>query len=76
MIIKLYRKTESFTHNCGYYKTDASDSVIENIIKDIKKDNKLAINDFGNAVVTILKARGYECEEYEIKSFGYSDLQK
>lgn len=76
MVINLYRTvTDSVTggfHNCGYYETDATESVIEDIVRSIKDDNKLAIKDFSCAVVNILKARGYMCEEYEIKTFGYS----
>lgn len=76
MVFNLYRNlkdsvTDGF-FNCGYYETDATESVIEEIVNNIKDDNKLAIKDFSCAVVNILKARGYTCEKYEIKSFGYS----
>lgn len=74
MVINLYRNLDTViggSHNCGYYKTDASEEVINGIIEDLKKDDKLKICDFAEAVETILKARGYSCEEYKIKSFGY-----
>lgn len=76
MVMQLYRSIENFTtsnfHDCGYYETDASEEVVSEIVASIEKDNKLNIEKFSDAVVTILKARGYSCEPYEIKRFGYS----
>lgn len=77
MVFNLYRcKKDSPTDgyfNCGFYKTNATKDVVEKIISDIKQDDILAIKDFSNAVTTIIKARGYTCEEYIIEKFGYSD---
>lgn len=77
MIFNLYRElkdsvTDGF-HNCGYFETDAPESVIEETVNLIRSDNKLEISQFGDSVCTILKARGYYCERYKIKSFGYSN---
>ena len=76
MVFNLYRSKDGCAggdsyFNCGYYETDATEKVIKEIVASIKEDDRLGICDFGNAVITILKARGYKCEEYEIKSFGY-----
>lgn len=76
MVFNLFRIVkDSVTgglYNCGYYETDAPENVVKEIVATIEADNKLAIKDFSCAVVNILKARGYMCEEYEIKTFGYS----
>lgn len=80
MIFNLYRcVTDSPIngyHNCGYYETDAPKEIIEKIVCDIQEDDRLAIKDFSNAVVAILRARGYICEEYIIESFGIFKLMK
>ena len=76
MVFNLFRRVKDSVyddlHNCGYYETDAPENVIKEIVASIEADNKLAIKDFSRAVVNILKTRGYMCEEYEIKTFGYS----
>ena len=76
MVMQLYRNIERFEptyfRNFGYYETDASEDVVSEIIKSIEKDKKVSVDKFADAVVTILKARGYSCEHYEVKRFGYS----
>lgn len=74
MVFNLYRIVNGAIKtrfNCGYYKTDAPEAVVEEIVEMIETDNKINIEEFGNSVVSILKARGYKCEEYDVKIFGY-----
>ena len=74
MVFSLWRSAGgNHLQYCGYYETDATEDVIEEIVNSIKKDNKLPIKDFAPSVVAILRARGYTCEEYKIRSFGYTN---
>lgn len=76
MLFNLYRRdSDSLTNNyfdCGSYETDAPIEIVKKIVNDIKEDGKIGISEFSNAVVTILKARGYACNSYEIRKIGYS----
>ena len=76
MIFNLYRTIRDSVidgyHNCGYFETDAPECIVEEIVKSIESDNRLSISQCSSSVCTRLKARGYLCEPYEIKSFGYS----
>jgi len=61
-------------HPCGdsYSKiilTDASETIVEEIIESIKQDNKLFVGRQQEAITDILKIRGYSVEIINQKIF-------
>lgn len=76
MIFSLYRNVKDSPtgghYECGTYETDATEDVVEEIVNVLEKENKIKILEFGESVKSILVARGYACEKFEVKRFGYS----
>ena len=76
MIFSLYRDIKDSPtgghFNCGTYKTDATEDVVKGIVDILEKEDKVKITEFGESVKSILIARGYDCEQFKVKQFGYS----
>lgn len=71
MLVSLYSKVDSVigndTHDHGLYETDATLDIINKIAEDIKADKKLNPMLSAEALVNILKARGYSCSPVDAK---------
>lgn len=71
MLFQLFKNVDDKPLSLGYYETNATDVIIKDIVADLDTDGLLDLNGIKKAVPTILRARGYICEEKEIKKFGY-----
>lgn len=68
MIFQLTKYINETRYDCGTYETDAPEEVVEGIIKDFEADGHW-FHPLSDAVVSILKIRGYTCEEFTINKF-------
>ena len=71
MLISLYSKVDGAigkgTHDHGLYETDATLDIVNKIAEDIKSDKKLNPMPSAEALVNILRARGYSCNPVNVK---------